>query len=238
MMVFDAETGIPRCALFDNGYLTDLRTGLAGGVAARHLSREDTSAVGIVGAGVQARYQLEALALVRPIEGCRVWARRRAQAGQFASEMGEKLGIVVDVADTIEEVTVGADVLVTTTPATEPLIANSMIPPGLHVTTVGSDAESKQELSADVVTSADRFVCDSLAQSRRLGELRGAIEAGFDPAQAVELGQVISGEAEGRMSGADVTICDLTGTGAQDTAIASLAVERCVSSGVGVTIDT
>ncbi|MGD2103074.1 MAG: cyclodeaminase [Acidimicrobiia bacterium] len=238
MMVFDAETGIPRCALFDNGYLTDLRTGLAGGVAARLLSRVDASVVGMVGAGVQARYQLEALTLVRPIERCRVWARRRPQAEQFASEMSAKLGVLVDVADTIEAATAGCDVLVTATPSTEPLITTSMMSPGLHVTTVGSDAESKQEVSGDVVARADRFVCDSVVQSSRLGELRGAIEAGFDPAKAVELGQVISGEAVGRMSGADVTICDLTGTGAQDTAIASLAVERCASSGVGATIDT
>jgi len=238
MMVFDAGTGAPICALFENGYLTDLRTGLAGAVAARHLAREDSSVVGMIGAGTQARYQLEAVMLVRPIERCLVWARRARQSERFASEMAEKLGIVVEVADTIDAAVSGCDILFTTTPSTEPLLTASMIFPGLHVTTVGADAESKQEMSGDVVARADRFVCDSVAQSSRLGELRGAIEAGFDVNDAVELGQVISGEARGRTSESDVTICDLTGTGAQDTAIASLAVERCAAEGVGVTIDT
>ncbi|MGD2059673.1 MAG: cyclodeaminase [Acidimicrobiia bacterium] len=238
MMVFDAETGVPRSALFDNGFLTDLRTGLAGAVAAKHLSRAESSLVGIVGAGAQARYQLEALLLVRPIERCRVWARRRRQAEGFATEMGDRLGISVEVANTIEEVTRRADILVTTTPSTVPLVTSSMLTPGVHVTAVGSDAESKQEIAGDAVVAAEGFFCDSIAQSRRLGELRGAIEAGYDPEGAVELGNVISGDAPGRSDGSSVTICDLTGTGAQDTAIASLAVERCVAGGVGISIET
>jgi ornithine cyclodeaminase len=113
-----------------------------------------------------------------------------------------------------------------------------MLTPGVHVTAVGSDAESKQEIAGDAVVAAEGFFCDSIAQSRRLGELRGAIEAGYDPEGAVELGNVISGDAPGRSDGSSVTICDLTGTGAQDTAIASLAVERCVAGGVGISIET
>jgi ectoine utilization protein EutC len=238
LMVFDAETGVPRCVLFDNGYLTDLRTGLAGAVAARHLSRQDSSVVGIVGAGAQARFQLEALMLVRSVERCRVWARRREQSAEFAEDMSVKLGVKVDVSDTIEAAVVGSDILITTTPSAEPLVTASMLAPGLHVTAVGSDAESKQEIDGEAIMVADRFVCDSVTQSRRLGELRGAVQAGYDVADAVELGQVVSGEVVGRAEETDITICDLTGTGAQDTAIASLAVERCVASGVGVTVDT
>jgi ornithine cyclodeaminase/alanine dehydrogenase-like protein (mu-crystallin family) len=89
-----------------------------------------------------------------------------------------------------------------------------------------------------VVAAADRFVCDSIAQSTRLGELRAALATGFDRNRAVELGGVISGDAPGRSSDNDVTICDLTGTGAQDAAIASLAVERCARSGAGIAIET
>lgn len=238
MMVFDAETGVPRSALFDNGYLTDLRTGLAGAVAAKHLSRDDASLAGVVGAGAQARYQLEALMLVRPIERCRVWARRRRQAEGFADEMGDRLGIPVDVAATIEDVVLEADIIVTTTPSTAPLLTSSMLRPGVHVTAVGSDAESKQEIAGDAVLAADGFFCDSIGQSKRLGELRGAIEAGYDPERAVELGSVIAGSAPGRLDDSRVTICDLTGTGAQDTAIASLAVERSSARGVGISIET
>jgi ornithine cyclodeaminase len=237
MMVFDAETGVPRSALFDNGYLTDLRTGLAGAVAARHLAREDVDTVGVLGAGVQARMQLEALNLVRPIRKAIVWARREEPANRFAMEMSDTMEIDVTVARSPKE-TAAADVLVTTTPSTGPLVTADMLHPGLHITAVGSDAETKQEIDAKAVSAADLFVCDSVAQSSRLGELRAALASGFDLRRAVELGAVITGEATGRTDDDQITICDLTGTGAQDTAIASLAMERCKARDAGVLIET
>lgn len=237
MIVFDAETGVPRSALFDNGYLTDLRTGLAGAVAAKHLAREDAASVGIVGAGIQARFQLQSLMLVRPIEMAVVWARRAEPAERFAIEMSEALDIEVRATRSLDEAA-AADVLVTTTPATVPLISPSMLHPGLHITSVGSDAESKQELDAVAVIRADLVVCDSIPQSLRLGELRAAVSAGFNQEDSVELGAVVSGGRPGRTAEDEITICDLTGTGAQDTAIASLAVERCARAGLGIAVDT
>ena len=237
MMVFDAATGVPRSALFDNGYLTDLRTGLAGAVAARHLSRAESQTVGILGAGMQARMQLEAVKLVRPITKAIVWARREEQADQFAIEMSDMLEIDVYVARTREEAA-AADLLITTTPSTEPLVTADMMHPGLHITAVGSDAETKQEIDVKAVGAADLFVCDSVAQSSRLGELRASLGEGFPRERAVELGAVITGAATGRIDDDQITICDLTGTGAQDTAIASLAVERCTVSDAGILIET
>lgn len=238
MMVLDSETGVPLSALFDNGYLTDLRTGLGGAVASRHLAPTDAATAGVIGAGVQARLQLEALTLVRPIERALVWARRPEQAARLAEEMSARLDVPVETADTVEAVVGGSDVVVTTTPSTAPLIDASMLHPGLHITAIGSDAETKQEIAADAVAAADVFFCDSVAQSQRLGELRAAVVAGLDPAETIELGSVISGDHPGRDGDDQVTICDLSGTGAQDTAIASLAVERCVQSGAGVIIET
>lgn len=238
MMVFDAETGLPQSALFDNGFLTDLRTGLAGAVAAKHLARDDASVAAVLGAGVQALMQLEALAKVRKIETAHVWARRPEQAAEFAEKVGPLFGMTVEPAKSAELAAEAADVLITTTPATSPLVTESMLHPGLHITAVGSDAETKQELAAEVIQAADVFVCDSLDQSLRLGELRAAAEAGFDPKDALELGDVIAGEVPARASADAVTICDLTGTGAQDTAIASLAVQRCADAGLGIEIET
>lgn len=238
MVVLDAETGVPRAALFDNGWLTDLRTALAGAVAADHLARPEASVVGVVGAGVQARLQLQALALVRDVARARIWARRHDRATEVASQLSSALDIPVDVADSPAAAADGADVLVTTTPATAPLIDAGMLHPGLHVTAVGSDAEHKQELDAAVTAAADRFVCDHVGQSLRLGELRAAAGAGFDADRAVELGAVIAGAAHGRSGPDDITVCDLTGTGAQDTAIASLAVARCVEAGMGTRVAT
>lgn len=238
MVVLDSETGIPQSALFDNGYLTDLRTGLAGAVAAKHLAREGEVVMGIIGAGVQALLQFKALNLVRTVSRGIIWARRPEAAQRFADEVSATTGIEFEVARSVAGLLAVADILATTTPATEPLVDASMLHPGLHITAVGSDAESKQELDADVVAAADVFACDSISQSARLGELRAALDAGFEKSEAVELGRVIDGSSPGRNSEDDVTVCDLTGTGAQDTAIASLAVQRCTELGLGTTIET
>ena len=236
MVVLDAETGVPRATLFDNGYLTDIRTALAGAVVARHLSNAAATRAAIIGAGVQARLQLEALLLVRDITEASVWARDAAKASAFADRVSLELGIPVSAAPTVRAAAAGADIVITTTPATAPLVEYSMIDPGTHVTAVGSDAEHKQELAASLITGADLFVCDSIIQSRRLGELRAVVAAGTD-IDAVELGAVIGGHA-GRTDASQVTVCDLTGTGAQDTAIAGLAVTRCHAAGLGTSIAT
>jgi ornithine cyclodeaminase len=238
MVLLDARTGIPRAALFDNGYLTDLRTALAGAVAADHLAVAHATVVAVLGAGVQARLQLAALRLVRPIERAVVWSRDASEAAAFAASMSDDLGLPVVTAPSPAAAAQDAHVLVTATPATEPLIDLSVLHPGLHITAVGSDAEHKQEVAAQVIQSADLVVCDHRGQSARLGELRVPLTAGFDPAAAVELGQVITGDHPGRGSDDAVTICDLTGTGAQDTAIASLATTRCLEAGVGLRVDT
>lgn len=236
MVLFDARTGVPQAALFDNGYLTDIRTALAGAVAARHLANQGATSVAILGAGVQARLQIEALGLVRDIDRAVVWARDAAKAERFASAASAELGIDVRPAMGVEEAVADADVVVTTTPSTEPIVDLAMIAPGTHVTAIGSDAEHKQELSVSLVAGADLFVCDSIIQSRRLGELR-AVDAAGGRVDAVELGDVIAGR-RGRPSEVAITICDLTGTGAQDTAIAGLAAQRAAAAGRGTEFGT
>ena len=129
----------------------------------------------------------------------------------------------------------GADIAITTTPSREPLIRKRHLRPGLHITAMGSDAEHKNEIAADALAALDCYVADRLSQTRVLGELHHAIEAGLVEAGAdfAELGQVIAGRRPGRRSARDVTLCDLTGTGAQDTAIAGLAFQRAQRMGKG-----
>jgi len=237
MVTLDALTGIPSAALFDNGYLTDLRTGLAGAVAAKHLARKEASSVAVLGAGVQARFQIEALMLVRPIERVAVWARRREQIDAFISETAERLSLDITPANSAGEAVSGADIVVTTTPATEPILESTHLQPGQHVTAVGSDAEHKRELGPSVLERAVAVV-DARSQSLRLGEAHWAVAEGLDPDRLVELGEVISGRAPGRSSTDEITVCDLTGTGAQDTAIAGLTVERARAAGAGHLITT
>ncbi|NKJ49857.1 ornithine cyclodeaminase family protein [Burkholderia sp. SG-MS1] len=236
MLVLSAKTGLTEAVLLDNGYLTAVRTAAAGAVAARWLAKPHTPQVAVLGAGEQARLQLRALMLVRRVEQVRVWARNAASARAFAEQMSASLGVRCDVARDVHHALAEADVAITTTPSRSPLIEAADLHPGLHITAMGSDAEHKNEI-APAALAAVRYVCDRAQQTRVLGELHHALDAGVLSADAVitELGQVIAQQALGRANDADITLCDLTGTGAQDTAIATLAVKRARAAGVGAT---
>lgn len=226
--MLSSKTGLVEALLLDNGYLTDVRTAAAGAVAARHLSRPDSAVAAIFGAGVQAGLQLEALMLVRPIAEARIWARDAAKAEAAAGALRERLGIVVRAEPDAARAAAGADIIVTTTPSTEPLVKAGFVCAGQHITAMGSDAEHKNEIAPVILRMADLYVADSARQTRRLGELHHAIAAGLMAAdeQVTELGQIIAGERHSRRSASDITIADLTGTGVQDTAIATLARDR------------
>ena len=232
MLVLSARTGLTEAVLLDNGYLTAVRTAAAGAVAARWLANNDAKRVAIIGAGEQARLQLKALMLVRKIEHVTVWARDPRNARQRFAQETE--GVQCEVADSVSAALKHADIAITTTPSREPLIHARDLHPGLHITAMGSDAEHKNELAPAYSTLA-RYICDRIQQTRVLGELHHAIEAGVVEADKTfaELGEVIAGQAPGRSSDADITVCDLTGTGAQDTAIAALAISRAKAAGAG-----
>jgi ornithine cyclodeaminase len=234
MLVLSAKTGLTEAVLLDNGYLTAVRTAAAGAVAARWLARQYAPNVAVIGAGEQARLQLQALALVRKVERVRVWARNRASAERFAADMSAQLHVACEVARDVHHALAEADVAITTTPSTEPLIQAADLHPGLHITAMGSDAEHKNEIAPQALAAA-RYVCDRVTQTRVLGELHHAIAAGIvdENAMTAELGQIIAGQVKGRTSDSDITLCDLTGTGAQDTAIATLAVARARAAGAG-----
>jgi len=240
MVLFSTRTGLVDAVFLDNGYLTDVRTAAAGAVAAKHLSRPDSRVAAIFGAGVQARLQLEALTLVRPIAEARIWARDPDRAQAVAAKLSDELGLAVHAEAAPEAAVDGADIIVTTTPAAEPILRADWLSPGQHVTAMGSDAEHKNELDPAILARADLYVADSLAQTRRLGELHHAIAAGAVAADAVfpELGAVIAGRAPGRPSAAAITVADLTGTGVQDTAIATLARGRAAAAGVGTPFES
>lgn len=234
MLVLSARTGLTEAVLLDNGYLTAVRTAAAGAVAARWLARPDARRVAVIGAGEQARLQLQALALVRKIEHVTVWARDADRAGVCAADIRSRLDLPCVVAGSVDDAFDQADIAITTTPSREPLVYAHHLHRGLHITAMGSDADYKTELSPSVFEAA-RYVCDRLAQVRVIGELHHAIQAGAVSPETTfpELGQVVAGLVPGRASADDITVCDLTGTGAQDTAIAVLALERARAAGAG-----
>lgn len=238
MTLISARTGQVEAVLLDNGYLTDVRTALAGALAAETLARRDATVAGIFGTGLQARLQLQALSLVRPLKRALIWGRDLAKAEACAQEMAEKLGIPVSAKQCGEAVCAEADIVVTTTPARSPILQGAWLRAGVHVTAMGSDAEEKNEIAPDALAKADRLVVDRLSQCARLGELHYALEAGLvREQQAVELGDILVGKAQGRQSEDEITVCDLTGTGVQDTAIALFAHRRARARGFGTTIE-
>lgn len=232
MVLLSADTGFCEAVLLDNSYLTDLRTGLAGAVAARYLAPSTVDTVGVIGTGVQARYQVECLALLRQFSRLRVWGRNREHAKRYADDMAERHGLDVTVCDIPDDVAQGAQVVITCSASSEPLLTAGALHPGLHITAVGADFPGKQELDAEILRRADILVCDRLSQCRANGEIQhlladGELPAGID---LVELGELTTGARQGRTSDAEITVCDLTGTGVQDTAIANLAYRKATGS--------
>jgi ectoine utilization protein EutC len=232
MILFSARTGRVEALLLDNGYLTDVRTAAAGAVAARHLARRDAASAAILGTGLQARMQLRALCLVRPIARATYWGRDGAKTRAAASEMAEALGIETRAEADAETAVRGADVIVTTTPSRTPILMAGWLRPGQHVTAMGSDQHTKNELDPACLAEAV-YVADRLSQTRALGELRSAIAAGVAEADQAfaELGGIVRGDAPGRTGADQITIADLTGTGVQDTVIATLALRRAGDGG-------
>jgi len=227
MAVFDGTTGMPVALLLDNGYLTDIRTGAAGAVAADCLARQAIETVGVIGTGVQGRLQAICLREVRTFGRIVAWSPVQDELERYCDEMRAALGVEARAAAGPEEVCRAADVLVTATPARQSFVRADWLRPGLHVTALGADTPGKQELDATCLPRADLVVVDRRAQCAAFGELHAAIETGRMTADEVhaELGEVVAGRRPGRTRDDQLTIADLTGVGFQDTAIASAALD-------------
>lgn len=228
MALFDAETGMPAAMLLDNGFLTDIRTGAAGAVAADVLARRQVDTVGVIGSGIQARHQIRCLRVVRSFAHVVAWSPTRERLLAYCDEMTRD-GCDTRAAASAEEVCAAADIVIVATPSRVPVIRAAWLRSGMHVTAVGADSPGKQELEADCLDQADLVVVDRFAQCSAFGELRHALAAALLTRHDVhgELGEIVAGAKPGRTSDAEITIADLTGVGFQDTAIASAAFTLC-----------
>ncbi len=239
VLVFDAVTGFPSAILFDNGYLTDLRTGAAGALAADLLAKKEVERVGIVGVGTQARYQLAALLGVRQPTTVLAYGRSTAKTAAYAREVESRHNVRVTVAPTLEKAVRGSDIVITVTPSTVPLVQAEWVLDGTHITAVGSDSPEKRELDVRVLQKADKIVADHLEQCLRLGEIHHGVEAGVLGREDIyaELGEIAAGMKPGRESDDEITIADLTGVGVQDAAVANLVAEEARRRGLGRVLD-
>jgi len=228
MLVFDRRTGLLDAVLLDEGYLTNLRTAVAGAVVAKAMAPQKVKTVGIVGAGVQGRMQLEWLRRVRTFDEAVVWGVSEEELEAYRRDMAPT-GLRVRTTLRAEDVAAAADLIVTCTPSTRPLLEAGWIRPGTHITAVGSDTAAKQELDPRILARADRVVVDSLSQSELRGEVYKAVAAGvISRDRLIELGRVIEDPRLGRASDAEVTVADLTGVAVQDIQI-SQAVWSAIS---------
>ena len=236
MILFNTNNGLVRSLLMDNGYLTNIRTAIAGAISAKYFSQKKLSNVGIIGAGQQAELQLKAVMLVRNPKIIRVWSRNIDKTKKFIKRMSKIIKPKIFHAKNIKDLAENSSLIITATPSNKPLILHKWIKPGTHITAMGSDAEHKNELDPKIINKCDIYIADSLRQTLILGELHHAklSKKSLNSEKFVEIGNVIKNPKLGRFSDKSITICDLTGTGVQDTAIARFAYNLALKKKLGI----
>lgn len=229
MLVFSQKTGFLDSVLLDEGYLTNVRTALAGRIVARYVAPKEVKAIGVFGTGTMARMQVTYLSTETSCRDIVVWGRSDESLRRYCEDM-TALGYSVTPTRDAQVVTNTCNLIIMTTPSTEPLIQVGQVRPGTHITAMGSDTPEKQELDSRILGQASIVVTDSIEQCQSRGEIFHAIRGGHIAAQDVrELGDLIRTGAHARTSEGQITIADLTGVAVQDIQIAKAVCARLSS---------
>lgn len=232
MQVFSQKTGKLEALLLDNGILTEVRTAAVGALAAKLLAPKNISCIGILGTGIQARFQLGMLASVTSCRKVHVWGRSPDKAKKLQEEMTAKgwdISIVKEADDLFDE----CDLIVTTTCAREPVLGTKALDAlkkrqrGLHITCIGADAPGKIELDPKLVGQADMLVADTVPQSVERGEYEKAVRDGLvDESKIVPLGKLIGSSGDHRKDDdSRITIFDSSGVALQDCLVAQMTYD-------------
>jgi ornithine cyclodeaminase len=226
MQVYSQTTGKLEALLLDEGVLTELRTAAAGALAASLLAPRRIEAIGMLGTGVQARYQLQFLAQVTPCRRILVWGRTPSKVEQFRQDM-TKEGWSVEIVEDSDDLLRNCDLIVTTTSAREPLLGKKVTGrrKAQHITCIGADAPGKAELDLKLICEADLLVADCLMQTQERGEYEKAIRDGLVKVDTiVELGSLVGHQDLQRTTLYDerLTIFDSSGVAVQDCVIAKM----------------
>ena len=226
MMVFSQKTGHISSVLLEEGELTNHRTAAAGAVAAKCLAPKNVNMIGIVGTGVQSRLQALYLQKITDCRNLVVWGRNKDKVELAAADM-HAMGYEVKVAENLNDLCKLSQLIVTTTPATSPLLKLEMIAPGTHITAMGSDTSDKCELSPEILDLADIVAADSIEQAIQRGEISQALKVGkCNKDKLVELGSIIIDPSKGRTNDQQITIADLSGVAIQDIMIAKAVTDK------------
>jgi ornithine cyclodeaminase len=232
VVLFDPATGVP-VAILDATSITGLRTAAASAVATRALARADASRLAILGTGEQAAAHLHAIAAVRKLTSVTVWGRTAAKARDFAERKGAASGLPVRIAASVEEAVADADIVCTTTSSPEPILMGAWIRRGTHVNLVGASSSSTREADEALVAKSAFYVDfrpSALAQAGELIEAMGPFVAQHIRG---EIGQVLSGELDGRAHDTEVTVYKSLGIAAQDLCVGHALLERARAAGLG-----
>jgi alanine dehydrogenase len=227
------ETGAP-VAIMDGTYLTDMRTGAAGGVAVKYLARRNSKRIGFVGTGNQAKTQLLGINEVIDIEEVKATSISEKSTLAFKDEMEKRIGCSITPKKSIREVC-DCDILVTTTPSREPIVMNEWIAEGTHINAIGADAPGKEELDPDILKRA-RIVVDDIPQASHSGEVNVPLSKKLITEKDIccEIGEVVAGRKKARTKDSDITVFDSTGLAIQDVATANLVYQTAIKRKVGI----
>jgi alanine dehydrogenase len=229
----DPETAL-ELADMDGTYITNYRTGAAGGLAARYLARPEAATLGVLGAGVQARMQVAAVLKVRSISRITIYNRTLSRAQALAEELASRCNVQVTVATEPRDAVADKDIVVTTTASRTPLVQADWISPGTHINAMGADAAGKQELDSALFAKARVFV-DDWAQAQHSGEINVPLAQGLVPRENLcgSLGDVVAGKNPGRVNSRDITVFDSTGLVIQDLALGRAVYQLARERGLG-----
>ena len=232
--LFSSRSG-ELCALIEADYLGQMRTGAATGVATKVMARSDARTLGIIGTGLQSRTQLEAVAHARKLEIVRAFGRDAARREKFAEEMTARLGVPVAPADSAEEAVRGADIVITSTNSSKPVVEGRWLRPGTHINAIGSNFAEKQELDAEAVGRCDVIAADSVEQSKiEAGDLIQAF--GLDVSRWAgvrELADIVAGKAPGRTNQDQITLFKSNGVAIEDVVLGGRIYEIARERGMG-----
>jgi len=236
--LFDAESGEPL-AILDGASMNPFKTGATGAVAVDELAREDATELAVIGSGAQARGQAKTTATVRDFERARVFSPTPDHREAFADEVGAATGIPFEPVASSAAAVAGADVVITATTASQPVVDAADIEPGTHITAMGQYHPDGRELDGETVAGAT-YVPDLRDRATQdAGAFLGAIEDGLITEEHIhaDLGEVVAGVAPGRTSDDEITVFDSGGSGIETAAAAFMLYERAAERGMGTTLD-
>lgn len=224
MVVISTRDGQPQAILQDNGYLTQLRTAIAGLISVKYLAPKSINVIGVLGTGEQARMQVDILKNWTDCRTIYVWGRNTEKAQKYKTDMESK-GFEVTIAENTSDLAKQCNLIITTTSAQEPLLKASDIMPGTHITAMGADAPGKIELDPELIAKADIVTVDNRSQCIDHGEICQAYEQKMiADADLIELGEIIANTSLGRTDENQITISDLTGVAVQDIQVAKAII--------------